>query len=172
MNDAKPATRRRVIDVSHTIAHGLVTYPGLPAPEIVEHLSRDASERSYGPGVRFHIGRISMVANTGTYIDSPFHRFDDGADLARLPIERFAANPGSRTPPPELERLTSREREVLTLVARGRSNAELAAELFVSEKTAKTHVSNILGKLGLASRTQAAVYALKEGLVSADEAVL
>jgi kynurenine formamidase len=95
---ASPAARRRVIDVSHTIAHGLVTYPGLPAPEIVEHLSRDASERSYGPGVRFHIGRISMVANTGTYIDSPFHRFDDGADLARLPIERFAALDGVVVP--------------------------------------------------------------------------
>ncbi|HSR99000.1 MAG TPA: cyclase family protein [Kofleriaceae bacterium] len=102
MTDAKPqsqpAARRRVIDVSHTIAHGLVTYPGLPAPEIVEHLSRDASERSYGPGVRFHIGRISMVANTGTYIDSPFHRFDDGVDLARLPIERFAALDGVLVP--------------------------------------------------------------------------
>jgi kynurenine formamidase len=91
---APPAARRRVIDLSHKIAHGLITYPGLPAPEISEHLSRDAAERSYGPGVRFHIGRISMVANTGTYIDSPFHRFDDGADLAKLPIERFAALDG------------------------------------------------------------------------------
>jgi len=91
---AAPAGRRRVVDVSHTIAAGMVTYPGLPGPEIADHLSRDAAEQAYGPGVRFHIGRISMVANTGTYIDSPFHRFDDGADLARLPIERFAALDG------------------------------------------------------------------------------
>jgi kynurenine formamidase len=88
------AANRRMIDLSHTIAAGMITYPGLPGPEIGEHLSRDASERAYAPGVRFHIGRISMVANTGTYIDSPFHRFDDGADLARLPLDRFAALDG------------------------------------------------------------------------------
>ena len=88
------AARRRVIDVSHAIAAGMVTYPGLPGPEIVEHLSRDAAERSYGPGVRFQIGRISMVANTGTYVDSPFHRFDGGVDLARLPLDRLAALDG------------------------------------------------------------------------------
>lgn len=91
---APAAPQRRVIDVSHAIAAGMVTYPGLPGPEIAEHLSRDAAERSYGPGVRFQIGRISMVANTGTYIDSPFHRFDDGLDLAGLPVERFAALDG------------------------------------------------------------------------------
>ena len=93
-----PATEapsaRRVIDVSHAIAAGMITYPGMPGPEIAEHLSRDAAERAYGPGVRFHIGRISMVANTGTYIDSPFHRFDDGADLTGLPAARFAALDG------------------------------------------------------------------------------
>jgi kynurenine formamidase len=91
---ATPATARRVIDVSHAIAAGMITYPGMPGPEIAEHLSRDAAERAYGPGVRFHIGRISMVANTGTYVDAPFHRFDDGADLARLPVSRFAALDG------------------------------------------------------------------------------
>jgi arylformamidase len=91
---AAAAARRRVIDVSHAIAAGMVTYPGLPGPEIVEHLSRDAAERSYGPGVRFQIGRISMVANTGTYVDSPFHRFDGGVDLARLPLDRLAALDG------------------------------------------------------------------------------
>ncbi|WP_394827068.1 cyclase family protein [Pendulispora albinea] len=85
-----PAVRRRLVELSHPIAHGMITYPGLPAPEISDHLTRDACETSYGPGVRFQIGRISMVANTGTYVDSPFHRFDDGADLARLPLERLA----------------------------------------------------------------------------------
>lgn len=91
---AAPAAARRVVDLSHAIAAGMVTYPGLPGPEIAEHLSRDAAERTYGPGVRFHIGRISMVANTGTYLDSPFHRFDDGADLARLALDRCAALDG------------------------------------------------------------------------------
>lgn len=88
------ATARRLIDLSHPIAEGMITYPGLPGPELAEHLSRDASERSYGAGVRFHIGRISMVANTGTYVDSPFHRFDDGADLAALPLAKLAALDG------------------------------------------------------------------------------
>jgi kynurenine formamidase len=81
--------RRRLVELSHAIAHGTTTYPGLPAPEITDHLTREQSEQSYGPGVRFHIGRISMVANTGTYVDSPFHRFDDGADLAAVPLERL-----------------------------------------------------------------------------------
>jgi len=85
---------RRLVDVSHAIAHGMVTYPGLPGPEIVDHLARDASEQAYGPGVRFQIGRISMVANTGTYLDSPFHRFDGGVDLAGLPLARLAALDG------------------------------------------------------------------------------
>jgi arylformamidase len=80
---------RRLVELSHPIRQGMVTYPGLPGPEITDHLTREASERSYGPGVTFHIGRISLVANTGTYLDSPFHRFDGGADLAALPLERL-----------------------------------------------------------------------------------
>src|SRR2546430_6385245 len=70
--------------------HGLVTYPGLPGPEITDHLSRETSAGVYGPDTSFHIGRISMVANTGTYLDSPFHRFATGADLSGIPIERLA----------------------------------------------------------------------------------
>ncbi len=82
-------TRRRIIDLSHPIEHGMVTYPGLPAPEITEHLTRAASRERYAPGTEFSIGRISMVANTGTYLDSPFHRFAEGADLAGLPLEQM-----------------------------------------------------------------------------------
>ncbi|MBO1419415.1 cyclase family protein [Streptomyces sp. FH025] len=78
---------RRVVELSHPIRHGMVTYPGLPAPEISVHLSREASRAHYSPGTEFHIGRISMVANTGTYLDSPFHRFGDGPDLAGLPLD-------------------------------------------------------------------------------------
>src|SRR4051812_27493720 len=68
----------------------MVTYKGLPAPIICDYLSREASRERYAPGTEFHIGRIDMVANTGTYVDSPFHRFADGADLAALPLARLA----------------------------------------------------------------------------------
>ena len=78
---------RRLVELSHTIHHGLVTYPGLPAPEISEHLSREASAARYAPGVTFQIGRISLVANTGTYLDSPWHRYAEGKDLSGLPLE-------------------------------------------------------------------------------------
>ncbi|TMA22917.1 MAG: cyclase family protein [Deltaproteobacteria bacterium] len=81
---------RRLVELSHPIRHGLVTYPGLPGPEITDHLSRETSAGVYGPDTSFHIGRISMVANTGTYLDSPFHRFATGADLSGIPIERLA----------------------------------------------------------------------------------
>ena len=85
-----------VIDLSHTIAHGTVTYPGIPAPAICDFLSREASRAFYAEGVEFHIGRIDMVANTGTYLDSPFHRYADGKDLAALPLEWLADLDGIR----------------------------------------------------------------------------
>ena len=78
---------RRLVELSHTIHHGLVTYPGLPAPEISDHLSREAAVAKYAPGVTFQIGRISLVANTGTYLDSPWHRYAEGKDLSGLPLE-------------------------------------------------------------------------------------
>ncbi len=80
-----------LIDVSHSIEHGMTTYPGLPAPIICDYLSREASRAQYAPGVEFQIGKIEMVANTGTYIDAPFHRWTDGKDLAALPLESLAA---------------------------------------------------------------------------------
>jgi arylformamidase len=80
----------RFIDLSHTIEHGMTTYPGLPGPIICDYLSREASRANYAPGVEFQIGKIEMVANTGTYLDSPFHRYADGKDLAQLPLERLA----------------------------------------------------------------------------------
>jgi arylformamidase len=81
---------RRLVELSHPITAGMVTYPGLPGPEITDHLSREASRANYAPGTEFQIGRISMVANTGTYLDTPFHRFADGADLAGIGLERLA----------------------------------------------------------------------------------
>lgn len=85
---------RRLLDLSHPIREGLVTYPGLPRPEIGAHLDRDAAEKIYGPGVTFHIGMFTMCTNTGTYIDVPFHRFADGHDLVGLPLERVSGVPG------------------------------------------------------------------------------
>jgi len=80
----------RFIDLSHPIVHGMVTYPGLPGPCISDHLTRADSRSHYGPGTEFHIGRIDMVANTGTYLDTPFHRYADGADLAAVALDRLA----------------------------------------------------------------------------------
>jgi len=80
----------QLIDLSHEVEHGMVTYKGLPAPHICDYLARDASRRFYSPGTEFHIGRIELVGNTGTYVDSPFHRYDDGIDLAQLPLDSVA----------------------------------------------------------------------------------
>ncbi len=85
-----------MIDLSHTIADGVVTYRGLPAPTICDFLSRDASRQHYEAGTEFHIGRIDMVANTGTYLDAPFHRFAGGDDIAALALGQLADLPGVR----------------------------------------------------------------------------
>jgi kynurenine formamidase len=82
------------IDLSHTIEHGMITYKGLPAPLICDFLSREASRSIYAPGTEFQIGRIEMVANTGTYLDSPFHRFAKGKHLADLPLAWLAGLDG------------------------------------------------------------------------------
>lgn len=81
---------RRLIDVSHTVSDGLITYKGLPAPVICDYLSREQSRASYTDGTTFQIGKIEMVANTGTYVDSPFHRYADGRDLSELDLARLA----------------------------------------------------------------------------------
>ena len=78
------------IDLSHTVEHGMITYKGLPAPVITDHLSRADSRSHYAAGTEFHIGKIEMVANTGTYLDSPFHRYADGADLSQLDLYSLA----------------------------------------------------------------------------------
>ena len=76
-----------LIDLSHTIEDRMITYKGLPAPIICDYLSREESRSHYTAGTEFSIGKIEMVANTGTYVDSPFHRFADGIDLSELPLE-------------------------------------------------------------------------------------
>jgi kynurenine formamidase len=107
----------RFFDLSHTVEHGMVTYKGLPAPVICDYLSRETSRARYAPGTEFQIGKIEMVANTGTYVDSPFHRYAGGKDLSELPLESLAnldcvvarIDPGAA---PEIDRLLLKEREV------------------------------------------------------------
>jgi kynurenine formamidase len=86
---------RRLVDLSHVVVDRMVTYPGIPGPVISDHLSREASRERYAAGTEFHIGRIDMVANTGTYLDAPSHRWADGVDLSGLALESLALLPGA-----------------------------------------------------------------------------
>jgi arylformamidase len=83
---AGPTAPGRLVELNHVIEAGMTTYPGLPGPEITPHLTREASRTRYAQGVEFAIDRISMVGNTGTYLDSPYHRYPTGAGLAHLPV--------------------------------------------------------------------------------------
>src|SRR4051794_2353791 len=85
----------RLIDLSHTVEDGMITYKGLPAPIVCDFLSREASRGHYAPGVEFHIGKIELVANTGTYLDSPFHRYAEGNDLSQLDLATLAELDGT-----------------------------------------------------------------------------
>lgn len=101
---------KTLIDLNHTVEHGMVTYKGLPAPIVCDFLSREASKKKYNDETTFQIGKIEMVANTGTYVDAPFHRYADGKDMAELPLASladleglvFRAKPGERAIGPEL----------------------------------------------------------------------
>jgi arylformamidase len=84
----------RLIELNHIIEDGMVTYKGLLAPVICDYLSRVDSRNNYAPGTEFQIGRIDMVSNTGTYLDTPFHRYADGDDLSAVSLDRVAALPG------------------------------------------------------------------------------
>ena len=99
-----------IVDLSHPVENGMITYTGLPGPKITDHLSREASRDHYARGTTFQIGRIEMVANTGTYIDAPFHRYADGRDLSQFDLGTvanldgllFQADPGARAIRPGL----------------------------------------------------------------------
>jgi arylformamidase len=81
---------RTRIDLSHVVEDGMSTYPGLPGPIVCDYLSRERSRTIYAPGTEFQIGVVTLCSNTGTYVDSPFHRYPDGIDLSQLPLERLA----------------------------------------------------------------------------------
>ena len=85
---------KRIVDLSHVIEHGMTTFKGLPGPLICDFWDRESTAANYDDGSSFQIGRIEMIANTGTYVDSPFHRYADGADLADLPLPSLADLPG------------------------------------------------------------------------------
>jgi kynurenine formamidase len=87
------STPSRLVELNHVIEAGMTTYPGLPGPEISPYLSREASRSHYAPGTEFTIGWIRLLSNTGTYVDSPFHRYEGGTDLADMPLSSFADLP-------------------------------------------------------------------------------
>ena len=93
---ARPLSARKIVDLSHPIEEGMTTYPGLPVPQIEPFLTREASAERYAPGVTFAIDVMTFCGNTGTYVDSPFHRYGDGSDLAGLPLERLVDVPAVR----------------------------------------------------------------------------
>jgi arylformamidase len=88
-----PGPAGRLVELSHVIRPGMITYPGLPAPAITPFLTREASRAQYAPGTEFAIDQLTIVGNTGTYLDAPYHRFAGGADLAAIPLERTAGLP-------------------------------------------------------------------------------
>ena len=85
---APEATAGRLVELSHVIRAGLTTYPGLPGPVITPHLTRQASRQHYAPGTEFAIDKLTLVGNTGTYLDAPYHRYPDGADLSAISLEQ------------------------------------------------------------------------------------
>jgi kynurenine formamidase len=108
--------KRRRIDLSHRIEDGMTTYPGLPGPRISDFWSRESTRGKYSEGTTFQIGEIDMIANTGTYLDAPFHRYKEGADVGSLPLEKLTDLPG------------------LVVDATGRPGRALDAPLFTGKK--------------------------------------
>jgi len=93
MSSSTESAARRLVELSHVIEPGMTTFPGLPGPEITPYLTREASREHYAPDTEFAIDRVSLVGNTGTYLDTPFHRYASGHDLSELPLERVADVP-------------------------------------------------------------------------------
>jgi arylformamidase len=90
MHSRLTAKSPQMIDLSHTVLHGPMTYKGLPAPIIWDYLSREASRKNYAPGTEFQIGKIEIMANTGTYLDSQFHRYAEGKGLSQPELSKLA----------------------------------------------------------------------------------
>jgi kynurenine formamidase len=110
-----------LVDLSHVIEHGMVTYRGLPAPHICDFWTREASAAHYDDGSSFQIGRIDMVANTGSYVDVPSHRYAEGADLAQVGLERLAGLDGLLVRMPHSERVAIDEADLTGVDVRGKA---------------------------------------------------
>jgi arylformamidase len=147
---------KRFIDLSHSVKNGMVTYKGLPPPVIDEYRSRSASREYYSNGVEFHIGRIEMVGNTGTYLDSPFHRYADGKDLSELPLESIADLPGIRItsgPESSIDVKSFQGRDLANkavLVHTGWSNQWLSESYFKNHPFLTARAAEFLVKSGVA----------------------
>ena len=111
----------RLVDLGHVIEHGMVTYKGLPGPLVCDYWTRQASAALYDDGSSFQIGRIDMVANTGTYLDAPFHRYEQGADLAQLDLGSLASLDGVVVRVPHAEGLAIDASAIANLEVRGRA---------------------------------------------------
>jgi arylformamidase len=115
------STSRRLVDLNHPIVAGMTTYPGLPVPAIRPVLRREDSEGRYAAGVTFAIDVIELCGNTGTYMDSPFHRYADGSDLAGLPLDRLFDVPAVRVDVTGSRSLAIGARELLPFDLAGRA---------------------------------------------------
>ena len=111
----------KILDLSHVIEDGMSTYKGLPGPRICDFWTRDGSAANYDDGSSFQIGRIDMVSNTGTYIDSPFHRYADGKDLSDLSLASLANLPGLVLRRPYEEGLGTDRADLEMLDVRGKA---------------------------------------------------
>jgi arylformamidase len=111
----------KFVDLSHVIESGMVTYKGLPGPIVADYWSRETSGSMYDDGSTFHIGRIDMVANTGTYLDAPFHRYEDGDDISQLELQKIAGLEGVVVSLPYAERLAVEGRDVAGVDVRGKA---------------------------------------------------
>jgi arylformamidase len=112
---------KRLVDLSHVIESGMITYKGLPAPIVCDYWSRETSAPMYDDGASFQIGRIDMIANTGTYLDAPFHRYAEGADLAALDLARLAGLEGVVVRVPHDQRIAVEARDLAGLDVRGKA---------------------------------------------------
>jgi len=145
---AVPPARGALVELSHVIRAGMITYPGLPGPAITPYLTREASRAHYAPGTEFAIDRLTMIGNTGTYLDAPFHRYADGGDLTSVTLEQTVDVPA-------------------TLVRLGDSdgygvNADLLAPFDVTDKAVLLHTGDA-ARFGTPEYAQDRHYLTRDG---------